>query len=57
MSTYHVHTSEDGETVVRNISEAGLIRCFPADPANTDYVAFLAWVEAGNTPEPWEPSS
>ena len=22
------------------------------DPANTDYAAFLAWVEAGNTPEP-----
>ena len=24
----------------------------PCDPANTDYAAFLAWVEAGNTPEP-----
>ena len=24
----------------------------PADPANTDYRAYLAWVEAGNTPEP-----
>ena len=26
--------------------------CIPPDPANTDYQAFLAWVEAGNTPEP-----
>ncbi len=25
---------------------------FPADPANTDYAAYLAWVNAGNTPEP-----
>ena len=24
----------------------------PFDPANTDYAAFLTWVEAGNTPEP-----
>jgi hypothetical protein len=24
----------------------------PADPANTDYRAYLAWVDAGNTPDP-----
>ena len=24
----------------------------PPNPANTDYAAYLAWVEAGNTPEP-----
>jgi len=24
----------------------------PADPANTDYVAFLDWLSKGNTPEP-----
>jgi len=26
--------------------------CIPPDPANTDYAAYLEWVEAGNTPEP-----
>jgi hypothetical protein len=26
--------------------------CIPFDPANTDYQAYLKWVEAGNTPEP-----
>jgi hypothetical protein len=26
--------------------------CIPPDPANTDYAAYLAWVEAGNMPEP-----
>ena len=24
----------------------------PQDPANVDYAAYIAWVEAGNTPEP-----
>ena len=26
--------------------------CIPFDPANTDYQKFLAWLEAGNQPEP-----
>jgi hypothetical protein len=26
----------------------------PLDPANTDYAAYLAWVEEGNTPLPAE---
>ena len=25
--------------------------CIPFDPANTDYQAYLKWVEAGNTPQ------
>jgi hypothetical protein len=26
--------------------------CIPPDPANRDYAEYLAWLDAGNTPEP-----
>lgn len=37
-----------GECVLR-IEDNAFI---PPDPANADYQEYLAWIEAGNTPEP-----
>ena len=35
-------------TGIQRLSDGAFI---PFDPANTDYQAYLKWVEAGNTPQ------
>lgn len=41
-------TKKQPEVVLRLADNAFI----PFDPANTDYQAYLAWVELGNQPEP-----
>ena len=40
-----------GQIIVRD-NEDGSISSFGQDPANTDYQAYLRWLEEGNTPLP-----
>lgn len=40
-------------TSVTRLSDGANI---PPDPANVDYVAYLAWKDAGNTPAPADPA-
>ena len=34
-----------------SITRLSDMACIPFDPANTDYQAYLKWLDAGNTPE------
>jgi len=43
--TYQLTT---GDTILRLTDNAFI----PPDPANTDYAAYLAWLDEGNTPDP-----
>lgn len=43
--TYQLTT---GDAILRTTDGAFI----PPDPANTDYAAYLAWLDEGNTPEP-----
>jgi len=33
-------------------NEDGSVTSFPISEQNSDYIAYLAWLELGNTPEP-----
>jgi hypothetical protein len=42
-------TGQISTTMIKRLPDNAFI---PFDPANTDYQAYLAWLAAGNTPEP-----
>ena len=49
MVTYTLYKILRDEALVRSDGVS-----IPFDPSNTDYQAYLKWLEEGNTPEPAE---
>lgn len=48
---YRVVTTQHDRTVI--VKDESL--WIPADPDNTDYQQYLAWLAEGNEPEEWAP--
>jgi hypothetical protein len=50
---YKLFNFYDGTKIIIKMDENESF--IPCDPANTDYQAYLAWLDEGNTPEPADP--
>ena len=50
--TYKLYKTTDGKDAAYTINEDGSIVSFFFAQANTDYQAYIKWVNEGNTPEP-----
>lgn len=52
---YYTYTDTLKNASIIFIDENAAKLFIPLDPENTDYQAFLEWVEQGNTPEEYFP--
>jgi acylphosphatase len=48
---YKLYKTSFGQTGILKTNEDGSVTSFLESPDNTDYQAYLAWLEEGNTPE------
>ncbi len=49
---YQLYKNSIGHILIKKIEDNNSGCSFSEDMNNTDYQAYLKWVEAGNTPEP-----
>ena len=52
---YFTFTYDAQQMIVQTIDDE--VRFIPLDEANTDYIAYLAWVAKGNTAAEWLPKA
>ena len=52
MTTYKLVSYQGKDVSVMKFVDGSFELGIPFDPANTDYQAYLKWLEEGNTPEP-----
>jgi hypothetical protein len=53
MTNYKLYVSFDGsQSVTKAVTGSNRVLSIPFDPANTDYAAYLVWLDEGNTPLP-----
>ena len=50
--TYQIKTIQFGGQIILRQNDDGSTTSFSINPANTDYIAFLKWIEEGNVPTP-----
>jgi hypothetical protein len=51
--TYKLYKTLDGKDAAMTVSVEPQVS-FIFDPQNSDYIAYLKWIEEGNTPQPAE---
>ena len=49
---YKLKRNLRGEIKSVELQNGDILLCIPFDPANTDYQAYLKWLEEGNVPTP-----